>query len=101
MTILTTNSLIAQPVDIDPESEKMLKKHVKMQEILNKTVDGKKVFGTSFAIIQNNQTWSGFSGNFTFEQAYFIASTTKLITTSIIHNLRSEGRLNLDDKISQ
>ena len=101
ISIITNNSLNAQPVHMTPETEKMLKKHVKMQEILNKTVDGKKVFGTSFAIKQNNQAWTGFSGNFTFEQPYFIASTSKLFTTAIILNLRSQGKLSLEDKISR
>lgn len=71
-----------------------------LQTILNKTVDGKKVFGTSFAIKKNTLSWQGASGNLSLDQSYFIASTTKLFTTAIIMKLRAEGKLRLDDKIS-
>jgi D-alanyl-D-alanine carboxypeptidase len=37
----------------------------------------------------------------TVEQPYFIASTTKLFTTALILQLRSAGRLGLDDLISK
>ncbi len=70
------------------------------QTILNKTVDGKKVFGTSFAIKKDALVWNGASGNLSIDQHYFIASTTKLFTTAIILKLRAEDKLNLDDKIS-
>lgn len=72
-----------------------------LQHILDKITDGKKIFGTSFAIKQNEFTWQGTSGNLTEKMPYFIASTTKLFTTAIILNLRAKGKLNLDDKISR
>jgi len=78
-----------------PEKEKSL------QTILNKTVDGKKVFGTSFAIKKDTLVWKGASGNLLIDQPYFIASTTKLFTTAIILKLRAESKLSLDDKISK
>lgn len=71
-----------------------------LQAVLDKTVDSKKVFGTSFAIKKEDYTWFGSSGNLDTDQAYFIASTTKLFTTAIILRLRLEGKLKLDDKIS-
>jgi len=58
------------------------------------------VFGTSFAIKTDTLVWYGASGNLSIDQAYFIASTTKLFTTAIILKLRSESKLNLNDKIS-
>jgi len=73
----------------------------KFQRILNKTVDNKKVFGTSFAIKKDTQVWNGASGNLSIDQPYFIASTTKLFTTAIILKLRAESKLSLDDKISK
>lgn len=73
----------------------------KFQNILNKTVDNKKVFGTSFALKKDTIIWQGASGNMTVNQSYFIASTTKLFTTAIILKLKAEGKLNLDDKISK
>lgn len=70
------------------------------QVILDKTVDGKRVFGTSFAIKKDTLTWQGASGNLSKEQSYFIASTTKLFTTAVILKLKAEGKLSLEDKIS-
>jgi CubicO group peptidase (beta-lactamase class C family) len=71
-----------------------------MQAVLDKTADGKKIFGTSFAVKKDGASWFGASGNMSAGQPYFIASTTKLFTTAIILRLKSRFRLNLDDKIS-
>lgn len=73
---------------------------IKFQSVLEKTVDGKKVFGTSFAFKKDTLIWQGASGDLSIDQSYFIASTTKLFTTAIILKLRAEGKLRLDDKIS-
>lgn len=78
----------------------MTNTETKLQAVLDKTVDGKKVFGTSFAIKKDSLTWNGASGNISMDQSYFIASTTKLFTTAIILRLRENGKLSLDDKIS-
>ncbi|MBK9632102.1 MAG: beta-lactamase family protein [Saprospiraceae bacterium] len=78
----------------------MTEKQNSLQLILDKAVDGKKIFGTSFALKKDSFTWNGASGNLLSSQAYFIASTTKLFTTAIILRLKSEGKLNLEDKIS-
>jgi len=78
----------------------MIEKENILQSILEKTVDGKMVFGTSFGIKKNDFTWFGASGNLSIDQSYFIASTTKLFTTAIILYLKSEGKLQLEDKIS-
>lgn len=77
------------------EKEKLL------QAVLDKIVDNKKVFGTSFALKKDEETWQGASGNLAIDQPYFIASTTKLFTTAIILKLREEGKLTLEDKISK
>lgn len=71
-----------------------------LQKILDNTVDGRLVFGTSFAVKTDNDTWFGVSGNLSKDQPYFIASVTKLFTTAIILRLRSDGKLNLEDKIA-
>jgi len=73
---------------------------IKLQSILDKSVDNIKVFGTSFAVKKGDFTWSGTAGNFEQNQSYFIASTTKLFTSALIFKLRCEGKLNLEDKIS-
>ena len=75
------------------------KKEKSFQAVLDKTVDNKKVFGTSFAFKKDSLSWEGSSGNMNKDQTYFIASTTKLFTTAIILKLRAESKLNLDDKI--
>jgi CubicO group peptidase (beta-lactamase class C family) len=77
------------------ETEKLL------QTVLTEAVDGKKVFGTSFAIKKEDFRWVGSSGNLGGNQSYFIASTTKLFTTAIILHLKNKGHLNLNEKISK
>src|SRR5690606_36227781 len=74
-------------------------KEKSLQAVLDKTVDVKKVFGTSFAIKKDTLIWQWASGNLSIDQPYFIASTTKLFTTAIILKLRSEKKLSLNDKI--
>ena len=75
-------------------------KQSSLQAVLDNAVDGRKVFGTSFAIKKDSLVWKGASGNLSIDEHYFIASTTKLFTTAIILKLRANGLLNLDDKIS-
>lgn len=74
---------------------------LRLQQILNAATDDKKVFGTSFALKQGDFKWEGASGNLALGQPYFIASTTKLFTTALIMQLRAEGRLHLEDGLSQ
>lgn len=78
----------------------MTGKEKSLQAVLDKTVDGKKVFGTSFAVKKDSLTWIGASGNLSNDQSYFIASATKLFTTAIILYLKSIGKLALENKIS-
>jgi D-alanyl-D-alanine carboxypeptidase len=79
----------------------MEKKFELLQAILNKSIDNKKVFGTSFCISYQSELWSGASGNLNNDSQFFIASTTKLYVTAIILILKSKGVLDLDDKISK
>ncbi len=72
-----------------------------LQQILNKTVDQKKIFGSTFAIKKDSFVWEGAAGNIGLNQAYFIASTTKLFTSAIILKFHSQKILDLDDKISK
>lgn len=74
---------------------------ISLQSLLDKAVDNRKVFGTSFAIKKDNLIWQGASGNLTVDRPYFIASTTKLFTTAIILKLKEEGKIRLKDKIGQ
>jgi D-alanyl-D-alanine carboxypeptidase len=72
----------------------------KLQHVLDKTVDNKKVFGTVVNVSSGSESWIGSAGNLTNQSQYFIASTTKLYITAIILKLRETGQLSLDDKIS-
>lgn len=72
-----------------------------LQKVLDKLVDNKKVFGTSFAIKKNGDFWQGTSGNILKDESFFIASTTKLFTTALVLQLNTEKRLNFSDKIAQ
>lgn len=72
-----------------------------LQHQLNRVVDQKKIFGTSFAIMKSNYQWMGASGNLSVDQPYFIASTTKLYTTALILKLRGEGKLALNDNLNK
>lgn len=85
---------------VENKSNKMVTDN-SFQTILDKTVDNKKVFGASFAIKKDTIVWKGASGNLSIDQPYFIASTTKLFTTSIIVKLSGENKLSLDDKINK
>lgn len=73
----------------------------KLQSVLDKTVDNRKVFGTSFCVKYKEFFWCGTSGNFQKDDQYFIASTTKLFITALILNFRYKGIISLDDKISK
>jgi D-alanyl-D-alanine carboxypeptidase len=77
----------------------MTDKEKSLQKVLDEKVDNRKVFGTSFSIKKDDFVWHGNSGNFSANQSYFIASTTKLFTTAIILKLKADGNLNLDDKV--
>jgi D-alanyl-D-alanine carboxypeptidase len=73
----------------------------KLQNTLDKAIDNKKVFGTSFSIRYKDIEWSGASGNLTVESPYFTASVTKLFVAALIMRLRQQNKLSLDDKIAK
>jgi D-alanyl-D-alanine carboxypeptidase len=73
----------------------------KLQTVLDKAVDNKKIFGSAFGVKKGDYIWVGSSGNLTIDRPYFIASSTKLFTSALIFNLRSRGLLSLDDSISR
>jgi CubicO group peptidase (beta-lactamase class C family) len=79
----------------------MADKEPLLQAVLDKAVDGKKIFGTTFAVKKEGYTWLGASGNMATDQPYFIASTTKLFTTAIVLRLKSVGKLSLDDRVDK
>ncbi|MBL7812334.1 MAG: beta-lactamase family protein [Bacteroidetes bacterium] len=70
-----------------------------LQRILDAGTDDKNLFGSSFALSSDSFYWEGSAGDLGTDSLYFIASTTKLFTSALIFQLRSEGKLKLDDKI--
>ena len=78
---------------------KMSQLQQSLQSLLDKSVDGRKIFGTAFAVRQGDFYWQGAAGDLSPERPFFIASTTKLFTTARILQLRAEGRLALEDKL--
>jgi len=79
----------------------MENKNEKLQSILSRAVDNKKVFGTTLCLQAGDYTFCGASGNFQTEDQYFIASTTKLFVTAIILKLKEQGALQLNDPIAK
>ena len=51
--------------------KKITEKEKSFQTVLDKTVDGKKVFGTSFAFKKDTLIWQGATGNLSIDQPYF------------------------------
>ncbi|HED10247.1 MAG TPA: class A beta-lactamase-related serine hydrolase [Caldithrix abyssi] len=72
-----------------------------LQSILERSVDGRNIFGAAFALKKEDFSWAASAGDIAGEQPFFIASTTKLFTTAVILKLRSTGRLSLDDTIGK
>ncbi|MCH2083640.1 MAG: beta-lactamase family protein [Saprospiraceae bacterium] len=72
-----------------------------MQSIANKTVNNKSIYGTVFSVLKNDSIHTYSSGNISDTTQYFIASITKLYTTTVVLKLRSEGKLTLDDRIGK
>jgi CubicO group peptidase (beta-lactamase class C family) len=78
------------------------------QSALDKLVDNRKVHGVSVAVCRLTtsdnsvaEPWIGAAGNLTSTTPFFIASTTKLMMTAVLRQLRREGRLGFDDPIGQ
>jgi CubicO group peptidase (beta-lactamase class C family) len=72
----------------------------RLQAIIDKAVDRKRIFGTSFCVRTIQDLWLGASGNLETHSQFFIASTTKLFVSAIIHQLRHQMKLTLDDRVS-
>jgi CubicO group peptidase (beta-lactamase class C family) len=72
----------------------------KLQKILNESIDNKSVFGAVVQVAYRKDAWIGSAGNLVNKNQYFIASISKLFITTIIFQLRAEGRLQLNDPIA-
>ena len=72
-----------------------------LQNILDSSIRNKDLYGISLSVSDNKRNWSGVSGNFKLNDTYFIASTTKLFTSTLIFKLTQDGKLNFEDTISK
>lgn len=71
---------------------------VRLRRLAARFAERRDVSALSLAVSQPGE---GFSWGHEADRQYFIASTTKLFTTAIVMQLRSEGRLSLDDPIGR
>lgn len=71
------------------------------QNVVDDMVRNKHVHGAVLRVESGdgNLQWSGTAGDMTVETQFFIASVTKLYITAVMLILRSEGKLNFDDKM--
>jgi D-alanyl-D-alanine carboxypeptidase len=74
---------------------------VSINNIVEKHVDNKRFFSTLVCVSKGSETKTFAAGNIQTDSQYFIASITKLYTTSVILKLKDEGRLELNDNISK
>jgi D-alanyl-D-alanine carboxypeptidase len=72
---------------------------VKINKILERSIDNKRVFGLSFYAKSEKFEFTTSKGNLKIDDQFFIASTTKLFVTAIIMQLRFEKKLLLEDKL--
>lgn len=75
----------------------------KLDKILNKTIDNKKVFGavTHIESTDGQFSWSKAAGHMNIDTQYAIASITKMFTTAVIIKLIEEGFLSFEDSINK
>lgn len=78
----------------DPDS-------ARLDAVLRGVVNGKDVPGAVARIERGDGTllWQGAAGTMQADDAWFVASITKLFTAAIVLQLHAEGRLGLDDRI--
>jgi CubicO group peptidase (beta-lactamase class C family) len=75
----------------------------KLEKVLNKTIDNKKVFGsvTHIESTEGEFSWIKAVGNLKTNTQYAIASITKMYTAAIIIKLIEERLLSFDDTIDK
>jgi CubicO group peptidase (beta-lactamase class C family) len=73
----------------------------KINKIVNKTVNGRTVFGLTLCVSKGDTSHTFAAGNLADTTSYFIASTTKLYVAAVIFGMEEKGMLKLNDPISQ
>jgi CubicO group peptidase (beta-lactamase class C family) len=81
----------------------MLVQESKLNQVLEKTIDNKNIFGivVNIETVDNNFSWINSVGNLDKYSQYAIGSISKMYTTASILRLVSEEKLALQDKISK
>ena len=77
------------------------KSQANIQALINKAIDDKFVFGISITVSQNDASLNFSAGNLSSSDRFFIASTTKLFTSSVIFQLVDEGKIQLADTLKE
>lgn len=77
--------------------------HDKLDQIVKKVTTKKHIYGAVFNVSagDGSQSWCGASGNIKMDSRYYIASINKLVISSIVLKLITEGRLSFNDPISK
>ena len=80
----------------------MLVQESKLNQVLEKAIDNKNIFGIVVNIETggNNFSWINSVGNLDKDSQYAIGSISKMYTTAAVLRLVSEEKLALQDKIS-
>lgn len=75
----------------------------KMNEVMEKTIARKHIYGAVFHVSTEGgrQSWSQAGGNMEINSRYYIASINKLIIAAVVLKLIAAGRLSLDDPLAE
>jgi D-alanyl-D-alanine carboxypeptidase len=72
----------------------------RLQRVLERTVDGSRITGTTVCLRHGGQEWCGAAGDLATDRPFHIASTTKLYTTALVLQLADQSLLGLDDTLA-
>ena len=72
-----------------------------IQKIIDKSIDNEYIFGISLSVSYEDEIQHFASGTSTTGEPYFLASVTKLYTSAVLFKLIDQGKISLDDPISQ
>ena len=72
-----------------------------IQKIIDKSIDNEYIFGVSLSVSYKDEIQHFASGASTTGEPYFLASLTKLYTSAVLFKLIDQGKISLDDPISQ
>jgi D-alanyl-D-alanine carboxypeptidase len=77
--------------------------HDKLDQIMSRITNQKYIYGAVFNLSTTDeiQTWCGASGNLQKDSRYYIASINKLVISSIVLKLITEGSLSFNHALSE